>query len=1284
MINTAQLINKIKQNPCTYSSLWLNQLKKIQSTSIGYNKLYEKIEKHLDNLKHRSNLIKSCKIVYPSELPVSRDALIIKKAIQEHQIILVCGETGSGKTTQLPKILLELGYGETGLIGHTQPRRIAAKSLASRIGQELGQFSGNEHNLVGYKMRFHDRTSPNTAIKLMTDGILLQEIQTDKLLLQYSALIIDEVHERSLNIDFILGYLKQLVQRRNDLKIIITSATLEDDKLANFFSGAPVVSVSGKTYPVDIIYQPLYDLEEDVSLNQAIYQAIQAVLDVEQGNGLIFLPGEREIKQCLNYLKRTELKRYELLPLFSRQNNDEQSLIFNNSGRIKIILATNVAETSLTIPGIKFVIDSGLARVKRYSLRNRVEQLQVETISQASSRQRAGRAGRIGHGLCVRLFSEQEFNLRRKFTEPELLRSNLANVVLRLLSLNLGDPANFPFLDKPEPKAFNDGFRTLYQVGAIDINNRVTSLGHKLSNIPIDVQLARILLAATEKFSCLREALIVVSFLAIQDPRDFPMEQQQLARERHSIWSDKQSEFMQILNLWKWYHEQLMHKKSNKKLLEMCHKQFVSLTRLREWHELHRQLKETMFGLGAKENNTDCSYQQLHSAILCGFVVNIGQKDLVENYYLSTNGRKFYLHPSLNLSQSKWIVTANLVETTRLYARNCAYIEPLWLNGIANHLYKFTYSVAYWDAKRGEVVATKSALLFGLLIHQQKVSFGRIDVSKSQEIMIREGMVAENLGKSYSFIEHNHKVIKELEKLEDKLRTSLALIDDELFNFYQANLSPDIVDRPSLEQFLQLNPNKLSINQDEFIKRLSVSQQHLELYPDKLYLSGQEINLKYIFDHDSNEDGLVALIDLNKLSIIQSEPFVWLVPGMIRDKLAYLIKSLPKNQRLQLNPQQGFITDFLSFADTSINLFQQFITYAKTTKNLELKYIDLINIKFPVQLNCHFRIVDKKRVIATGDNLEQIKLELAPTLSKIIVKHSSSQQVRNVIKFIPEMTNLLQNITLSANGSKINGYMSLIIEPDASITLGVVADLAKAKLSTKRGMIQLVKYQLKDQAKYLNQKKIANFTLIALALIDVYNQDELSSVISNYILVHAISLSLSTSLPKNADNFKLIIDQSKHAVTECSLELGKTLEQIAKYYQELKRSINNHELYDDIILQLDDLIYPKFLSFTKWNFLLNYPRYLLAMISRVSKFTKSPQKDQKLAEEINLVYDKWYNYVEELEQKHKVISSELYDFKYKIEELRISLFAQEIRTLYPVSTKRLLTELQQLYLNNLS
>lgn len=1283
-MNEINIIKQIKDSDLTYRQYWLNQLAKISKDSIRYNKLIEIINKIFADTVVRQELIRTTKINYPPELPVSREVDSIKKLVLENQVIIICGETGSGKTTQLPKILLELGYANRGLIGHTQPRRIAAKSLANRIGGELGFNSNTEKNLVGYKMRFHDRTSNTTAIKLMTDGILLQEIQNDKLLLQYSALIIDEVHERSLNIDFILGYLQQLIKRRPDLKIIITSATLENEKLAKFFNTTAILNVTGKTYPVDIIYQPYNeDADDEMTLNQSIYQAIVAAMEVERGNGLVFLPGEREIKHCLQFLRKTSLKCYEILPLYAKQNNEEQSLIFNNDGMIKIILATNIAETSLTIPGVKFVIDTGLARVKRYSIRNRVEQLIVENISQASSKQRAGRAGRVSHGLCVRLFSEQEFNARKAYTEPELLRSNLANVILRLLSLNLGDPAVFPFLDMPENKAFNDGFRTLYQIGAIDEQNRITAHGRKLAAIPIDVQLGRVLIAAGERFACLKEALIIISFLAVQDPREFPFEHQQLVKERHSIWKDKQSEFQQILNLWNWYHEELTHKKSNKKLLEVCHKHFLSLVRMREWHELHRQLKENVLSLQYRENTTPASYENLHRAILSGFVVNIGQKDLVENHYLSTNGRKFYLHPSLQVDSAKWMITTSLVETTRLYARHCAMVEPEWLNGVADHLYRYTYTNQHWDKKRGEVMANKTALLYGLAISNQKISYSKIDMVLSRDIFIREALVAANINKTYPFMSHNANVVRAIEKLEDKLRTSLTMIEDELYEFYAQNLALDVVDIPSFEQFLRTNSECLQINQDEFIAKLVSSNQHQELYPDYLLNNGKKIRLQYIFDHDSNEDGVVASIDISALTVINPEVFAWLVPGVIRDKINYLIKALPKSTRVQFNPVSDSVSAFLDMANVETNLLQQFVDFAKQYKNIELEYVHLLEIKFPVQYRCHFRILENKKIVASGDDLALLRQELAPKLDKIVVKHTSNLQINNVTNYIPEMANLLGESQVSAGYSKLIGFYSLIIEKDDSITFGIVADLSKAQLSTRRGLLQLVKLHLKDQQKYLMTKKIANFANISMALIDVYNKDNLILACSNYILNHSVIEQIGNKMAYSNTEFKQLIDNSRSRVSTMTTEFNSTMTSITNLYKQIKLKIVNHPLEDVILLQLDDLIYSEFLNYTRLEYLIQYPRYLNGILSRLDKYSKSPNKDAIYEDEVNKLYDKWYNYVEQLKQKSKVIRRELYDFNYKIEELRISLFAQEVRTLYPVSSKRLLTELDNIYLMNL-
>lgn len=1279
LLMNSEIIDKLNNTDSPYKNYWLNQLKKHGKNQQKQEKLLTMINHELEAIDKRKTSIANLKITYPNELPVSQAVEEIKAAISKNQITIVCGETGSGKTTQLPKILLELGYGINGLIGHTQPRRIAAKSLTSRINYELG-LASQENALVACKMRFHDRTTQSTAVKLMTDGILLQEIQNDRLLLQYSALIIDEVHERSLNIDFILGYLKKLIIKRPDLKIIVTSATLETEKLVKFFNKAPLINVSGKTYPVDIIYQPLGEGEENEGLNQGIYQAISAALSIERGHGLVFLPGEREIKECLNYLRKTELRNHELLALFARQNNEAQAQIFNDSGRIKIILATNIAETSLTIPGIKFVIDSGLAKVKRYSIRNRVEQLQIETASQASSNQRAGRAGRVSHGLCVRLFSEGEFKLRKQFTEPELLRSNLANVILRMLALNIGDPLEFEFLDQPEQKAFNDGYRTLFQVQAIDENNQITPLGRKLAQIPTDIQLARILVAAAEDYAALNEVLIIVAFLAIQDPRETPLEHQQLARERHQLWVDKKSAFIQILNIWRWYHNELEHKKSNRKLQEACHKQFVSLVRLREWHELHRQLKEIMIGLGYKLNSTEAAYRELHCAILHGFITNIGQKDLVENHYLGTNSKKFYIHPGELCDSSKWMVAASLVETSRLYARNCAQIEPQWLNRIASHLYKYTYSSQRWDKKRGEVVATKSSMLYGLMIDSTKVSYGLINPTESREIFIKEGLVPAELNKKYSFITHNQNVINELEKLEDKLRTYFMLIDDELFSFYLEKLPIEVIDQVTLDNYIAINgDNSLRLDKNEFIARINKDSEKLELFPDYMVSNGQKIKLNYIFDHENPEDGVIANIDLSQLEQIEDKQFEWLVPGIIRDKVSFLIKSLPKTIRLAFNPLNDSITEFLANSDVNDSLINQLINYART-KKIELDYQSLAKITFPHHLCCHFRIFENKKLIKSGDDLLKIRTELNPVLDKLVVKQSAGVQISNVSGFIPEFANLGNRIELG----KINGYYSLIVEKDGSITYGVVSKVEQAQLSTRRGFINLIKRQLKDQLKYLQTRKLPDFMKISLCFSEFYSKDTLSETLANYIVNQAINDAFIITWPNSETSYLELIGRARQNISQLTPEVNSTLSKTAAFYQQIKKTIEKHELREEIEIQLEDLFYENFLNYTKWQYLINFPRYLQAILLRIDKYNKSRARDTINADEISTLYEKWYNHVDKLESMHKVIKSELYDFRYKIEELRISLFAEGLKTLYPVSTKRLMAELEQLYLEHLT
>ncbi|MCC2624176.1 MAG: hrpA [Burkholderiales bacterium] len=1233
----------------------------------------------------------SFKITYPPQLPVSQEIDRIKQFVMTNQVVIVCGETGSGKTTQLPKMLYELGFAKNGIIGHTQPRKVAARTIAHRINHEISDanqtdsskleiisesISISEHiNIVGYKVRFNDKTSPHTKIKLMTDGILLQEIAHDKLLRGYSALIIDEAHERSLNIDFILGYLKTIVNSRPDLKIIITSATIDNQKLSKYFNNAPVIDVEGKTYPVDIIYQPI----EESNLNNAIYKAVESCLSVEQGNILIFLPGEREIRDCLTYLRKTTLRRYELLPLFSRQSEVEQNLVFTQNGKLKIIVTTNVAETSLTIPGVKFVIDSGIARVKRYNMRNKVEQLLIEPIAKANCLQRAGRAGRTSHGMCIRLFSEEDFNLRPQFSDPEIIRSNLANVILRLIGLRLGNPLEFPFLDMPVSSAYSDGFKTLFQLQAIDDNNRITALGRLLVKIPLDASLASILIAAASEFNCLNDALIIVSFLAIIDPRETPMDVRQLAKEKHSIWANKKSDFVAILNLWHWYSHEVEHKKSNKKLQEKCYSQFLSFLRMREWHELHSQLKEIMHNLGFKGDINDVpvvlndvtmelsqdNYQRLHQSILSGLLNNIGKKDLVEDFYIGTNNKKFIFHPSSNVDKSKWVVSAILSQTTRLYARTNAYIEPAWLIPLTRHLAKSIYSNETWDKKRGEVVATEHILFQGLEIGKRKIGFSKQDPVLSREIFIKQGIVPNELGKNYKFILHNNQVISSLEELEDKLRLSFIIMEDELFEFYNNILPADIVDIRTFDVWCNQNEMSLYLNKEELIKKLVTDSSHLELYPDYLLASGEKLKLSYIFNPDSLADGVTAKIFLTKLNNINEDIFSWLVPGLIRDKINFIIKALPKYIRVTLNPLNEFITKFLEQVRQTEHFSIILANYLKSQYKIEVKISEINSIVLPPHLCFHFQILDRNKSIAYGDNLLELKRQLAPTLGHLVNEKARDYCITDITNWTIDLNQLLQMV------DKL-GYYSLEIR-DSKVNLIVVPDLEKAQLNTRKGLLQLIKNKLNVQIKYLEQKRFKHFDNTTLYLKDIYTSQQLLDDSINFILRMTVDL---TILPKNEEEFESLIETTKQNIMNNAMDFANVIFNISTNYHEVKLKIKNHILNEEILLQLDDLLFNGFLRYVRYNQLEHFPRYLKAILKRLEKYNINPGRDKEFALEIEGLYEAWYIYIDKLEQSNLPITPALYDFKYKIEELRVSLFAQELKTPFPVSPKRLWREFE--------
>ncbi len=814
-------------------------------------------------------------ITYPEDLPVVARREEIARAISQHQTVIICGETGSGKTTQLPKICLELGHdaGKQGtghLIGHTQPRRIAARTVAARIATELNSPLGQ---LVGYKVRFSDQTHPGTRIKLMTDGILLAETQQDPLLRAYHTLIIDEAHERSLNIDFLLGYLKQLLPRRPDLKLIITSATIDARRFSAHFNDAPVIEVSGRLFPVEILYRPFDDPaeSEDRDLPRAILGAVDEAMYMGEGDMLIFLPGEREIRETAETLRKHAFSGpggragMEILPLFARLSHAEQARIFTSGQQRRIVLATNVAETSLTVPGIRYVIDTGLARINRYSYRNKVEQLLVKKISQASANQRAGRCGRVMNGICFRLYSMEDFAARPEYTDPEILRSSLASVILRMKSLRIGDVEQFPFIQPPAARMIADGYQLLSELGALNEQKGLTQTGHQLARFPTDPRIARMIVAARQE-NCLSEVLIIASALSLQDPRDRPFEHQQAADQAHQPFRDDRSDFMSYLKLWDFFNELLKHKKSNKKLIEQCQKNFISHRRMREWREIHGQLHTLVSEMGLRPNQVPAGYDEIHRALLSGLLGNIGFKSDEKGVYEGARGIKFSIFPgsSLKKNKPKWVVAAELAETTKLYARGAAAIDPAWLEKIAGKLCKKHYFDPHWEKQRTQAMVFERVTLYGLaIVPKRRVAYGPVNPAHARELFIREALVAGEYESNASFLQHNQQLIDEIRALESKVRRQDILVDEQqIFEFYAARIPVEIYSGNAFEKWRkQADPRLLYLTR-EILMRQSADEKTIEQYPETLVAAGHILPLSYRFDPGHPLDGVTVTVPL--------------------------------------------------------------------------------------------------------------------------------------------------------------------------------------------------------------------------------------------------------------------------------------------------------------------------------------------------------------------------------------------------------------------------------------
>lgn len=1284
---------------------------------------------HTSQKKYQQRLTALPKPEYPLELPVSGRKDEISAAILKNQVVIVCGETGSGKTTQLPKICLELGRGVSGLIGHTQPRRIAARSVASRIAQELNSPLGE---VVGYKVRFNDKLSESSYVKLMTDGILLAETQGDKFLNAYDTIIIDEAHERSLNIDFLLGYLKQLLPKRPDLKIIVTSATIDADRFSEHFNGAPVIEVSGRTYPVEIRYRPLgaagfraremaeaenvqFDLEDETDFStenissgnilgiarkaktearwleeddeeEAIEEAILDAADdlLRQGDGdiLVFLPGEREIRDVTEHLRKyqgrsAKLKHIEVLPLFARLSIEDQQKIFKSHSSRRIVLATNVAETSLTVPGIKYVIDAGLARVNRYSTRAKVEQLQIEKISQAAAKQRAGRCGRVSNGICVRLYSEQDFDGRPEFTEPEILRSSLAAVILRMAALRLGDVTEFPFIEAPSSRLIADGYLLLQELGAVDARRQITETGLQLAKLPLDPRVGRMILAAKREH-CLREILIIASVLSIQDPRERPMDKREAADNAHAKFAGEGSDFMSYLKLWDFFDSALKTKKSNKDLLNQCHSNFLSFLRLKEWRELHGQLLDIVSEMEFKLNEKEANFEQIHKALLAGLLGNIGFKDGESESYAGARGIRFFVAPGSTLKKQrpKWVIAAELVDTSKLYARCVAKIEPDWIEPLAHGLTESNYSDPRWDRKMGMVNAWERVSLYGLtIIPKRRVHYGPIDPKESREIFIREALANGEFDTRAAFFTANERLIAEVEELEHKARRQDVLVDEhQLFTFYDAKIPADIYNAASFEKWREeaekSNPKLLYLTRDDLMRHGADAITAVQ-FPEKITLDGVDVTLKYRFEPGHVLDGVTATIPLallNQLNPVQTE---WLVPGMLREKLTYLIKALPKTFRRVCVPVPEFVTGFLEKNKVGEGAIKPTLaTYIQHETTLKISAEDWTD-EIPAHLLMSFSVIDDAgRELAMGRDWNALKKQLG-SAAQLTFRNASPDIEKTGLKQW-DFGDLPQTLSFERDGLKVTGYPALEDDID-TVSVKLFDTEREAEQSHRKGVCRLMRFELKEQMKQL-EKSLPNFNQYALVLRNVMSPDDLRDDMITAIADRAFIG--EDDLPRTNADFMKLKQRARTRLPAVTEAVARQAQAIATEYQLLTQKQSQmaatvNRLKRDLEQQVSLLVYKGCFSQTPWEYLQNIPRYLKALRLRIEKHPSNPERDGKNAGSVGLIWQKWQDKINALNQAHLDIPQQVLDFRWLIEELRVSLFAQELKTPFPVSIKRL-------------
>lgn len=1263
---------------------------------IDEEKAFELFEECVSaNEKYQERLSHIPEVSYPDGLPVSLKHEELAKAIKENQVIIVAGDTGSGKTTQLPKICLEAGFGKKGMIGHTQPRRLATRTVASRICEELKCELGKE---VGFKVRFSDQTDPNTIIKLMTDGVLLTELERDRYLNDYEVLIIDEAHERSLNIDFILGILHELIKKRKDLKVIITSATIDLERFSKHFNNAPILIVEGRTYPVEVRYRPIgeeeefeKDDQEEVDLDESdilkgISNAIDELLNEPLGDILIFLNGERDISETLDYLKKCNLHNTEILPLYARLSNAEQNKIFAPHNGRRIVLATNVAETSITVPGIKYVIDLGTARISRYSPRTKVQRLPIEPISQASANQRKGRCGRVSDGICIRLYSEMDFNSRPEFTDPEILRTNLAAVILKMLSLRLGNMEDFPFIEKPEQKQINDGIKLLEELGAIVHNGKelkLTKIGTLMSKLPCDVRLSRMLIEANNEHS-LAEILIIVSNLSSQEVRLTPLNHRAHASELHARFNDEKSDFIAILNLYN-YLNKLREENSISQMRKIMTKEYLSYIKLREWQDIYSQLKEALVDLKFKFNEMPATYSEIHRPILCGLLSHLGMKKQDSYEYQGSRGNSFYIFPTSSIIKKtpKWIMAAEITQTTKLFARNCAQIEPEWVEKYAKDLIRYSYSDEHWSKNNGAVIASEKGVLYGLsVINGRKVNYSKINPSLCRELFIKEGLVYGEFKTNDKFFKHNLDLVREVEQLEDKSRRRDLLVNDEtLIHFYDDRIPEDIVDGQSFEAWWRVKskeePNFLNFDLD----LISNDSSHVSLdkYPNHLQVGNYRFNLTYNFDPTAENDGVSVHIPISMLNQVDKDMFLWLIPGLRLELFTSLIKVLPKALRKCFVPAPNYGEVLFESLSPNDGYFWDALTQKMTKLSGQKITIDDFNLnELPKHLSFYYVIKDiKNKVLMQGRDLDFIRHKL-----KDQVKSSLEEVVKEMPKIEGIKTWEFENIPKTQSrvlrGMEIIAYPALKDAGD-SVNLELFDSEDEAQRQMWQGQKKLIMLSIPNPLSYL-EKQLPNKAKLAMYFNFVGN--------IKLLIDDLESLAIDTIMEENGgvawdkEGFEKLVTISKESIFDRVLELAKKCEGILSKANEVRKKLKGKldlrtaYAYSDMGGQLNHLIYKGFATASKAKYFPNLERYLDAMLKRIEKVPLDPNRDLMM---LKKVQDCEENYESLLGLfAGKTVPNDVWEVRFMLEELRVSYFAQSFRTLYPVSDKRVNNEIERL------